>query len=65
MGNEQKKRTEEPMSTKELHPELERRIRALESPGGQGEDFDGVSWFWLLFLGVALPVVALILGWAS
>lgn len=53
------------MSTRELHPELERRIQALESPGGQGEDFDAVSWFWLLFLGVALPVVALFLGWAS
>jgi hypothetical protein len=52
------------MGTQNIPAELERRIKALESPSGQGEDFDGSSWFWLLFLGVALPVLALIIGWS-
>ncbi|WP_303979331.1 hypothetical protein [Dongia mobilis] len=52
------------MATQDIPAELERRIRALESPSGQGEDFDGSSWFWLLFLGVALPILALIIGWS-
>jgi hypothetical protein len=43
--------------------ELERRIRALENPAGQGQDFDGLSWFWLLTLGLALPIVTLVVGW--
>lgn len=52
------------MGMQKIPAELERRIRALEAPGGQGEDFDATSWFWLLLLGVALPVVGLIVGWA-
>ncbi|WP_459729065.1 hypothetical protein [Pseudomonas sp. MHK4] len=43
--------------------ELERRLRLLENPAEQGEDFDGASWFWLLLLGVFLPILALIAGW--
>ncbi|UVJ45576.1 hypothetical protein NVV94_08470 [Pseudomonas sp. LS1212] len=43
--------------------ELERRLRLLENPAEQGEDFDGMSWFWLLLLGVVLPIVALVAGW--
>jgi hypothetical protein len=53
------------MGTDNVPAELERRIRALESPQGQGEDFDGASWFWLLLLGLALPVLILIVGWAA
>lgn len=54
------------MATQQQLPaELERRIRALESAGGEGEDFDGSSWFWLIVLGIVLPVLALILGWVS
>ncbi|MFV3304848.1 hypothetical protein ACNFBT_06170 [Pseudomonas sp. NY15181] len=43
--------------------ELERRLRLLEDPAEQGEDFDAMSWFWLLLLGLVLPVVALVAGW--
>jgi hypothetical protein len=43
--------------------ELERRIQLLENLANQGEDFDGTSWFWLIALGVALPIVALVIGW--
>ncbi|MBK5356455.1 hypothetical protein JFU37_28800 [Pseudomonas sp. TH41] len=43
--------------------ELERRLRLLENPAEQGEDFDATSWFWLLLLGVVLPIIALIAGW--
>jgi hypothetical protein len=53
------------MPTQQIPAELENRIRALESAGGQGEDFDGASWFWLIVLGIVLPVAALVLGWAS
>jgi hypothetical protein len=53
------------MATQQIPAELERRIRALETPAGQGEDFDASSWFWLIVLGVVLPVLALILGWMS
>lgn len=53
------------MATPQIPAELERRIRALETPAGQGDDFDAASWFWLVILGVALPILALVLGWAS
>lgn len=53
------------MATQQMPAELERRISTLESAGGEGEDFDGTSWFWLIVLGIALPIVALILGWVS
>lgn len=43
--------------------ELERRLRLLENPAEQGEDFDGMSWFWLMLLGVVLPIIALVAGW--
>jgi hypothetical protein len=47
----------------ELPPELERRVALLEDPAEQGADFDAFSWFWLVFLGVALPVVLILAGW--
>lgn len=53
------------MATQQIPAELEHRIRALESAGGEGEDFDGASWFWLIVLGIVLPVGALVLGWVS
>ncbi|MDQ0332957.1 hypothetical protein QFZ88_005339 [Mesorhizobium sp. YL-MeA3-2017] len=45
--------------------ELERRIRVLETPGEEGEDFDASSWFWLLVLGLVLPIAVLVLGWVA
>ena len=53
------------MATEGIPAELERRIRLLENPANQGEDFDGTSWFWLISLGLALPVVILVVGWLS
>ncbi|WP_421693690.1 hypothetical protein [Aestuariivirga sp.] len=51
------------MPAEKLNPELERRLKLLENPAEQGEDYDAVSWAWLLFLGVVLPVIALVWGW--
>jgi hypothetical protein len=46
-----------------LPPELARRIDALEAqPAAQ--DFDRISWVWLVLLGVLLPIAVLILGWS-
>jgi hypothetical protein len=53
------------MAHAEIPAELERRIRALESAEGQGEDFDANSWLWLFILGILLPVIALIWGWVA
>jgi hypothetical protein len=47
-----------------LPPELERRIDVLEGDAAARRDFDSRSWLWLILLGVALPVVLLILGWS-
>ncbi len=47
----------------QLPAELERRLAILEDPREQGSDFDGLSWFWLLVFGLALPVACFILGW--
>ena len=40
----------------DLLPELQERIAALEDPTRQGSDFDAVSWFWLILLGIVVPV---------
>ncbi|MDY0870888.1 hypothetical protein [Dongia rigui] len=53
------------MAQAEIPAELERRIRALETAEGQGEDFDATSWLWLAILGIVLPVIALIWGWVA
>ncbi|HEY4164141.1 MAG TPA: hypothetical protein VGM59_13830 [Dongiaceae bacterium] len=53
------------MATEGVPAELERRIRLLENPASQGEDFDGTSWFWLIMLGIVLPVIGLVIGWLS
>jgi hypothetical protein len=43
-------------------PDLEARIAAFESVATTG-DFDRASWFWIILLGVALPLVLLAIGW--
>jgi len=49
----------------DLPPELQERITALEDPARQGSDFDGVSWVWLILLGVIVPLALLVWGWES
>jgi hypothetical protein len=49
--------------TEKLNAELERRLKILENPAEQGEDYDAASWTWLVILGVILPVIALVWGW--
>ena len=49
-----------------LPPELEARIRELETCAATGEppsDFDSFSWFWMILLGVLVPVLLLVVGW--
>jgi hypothetical protein len=48
-----------------LHPELERRIAALEDPANQGSSFGNADWVWLAVLGVVGPVLLLVWGWPS
>ncbi|WP_413870521.1 hypothetical protein [Albidovulum sp.] len=50
------------MAQEKLHPELERRLRLLEEPKNQGQDYDGLAWMALIGLGVVLPVIALLIG---
>jgi hypothetical protein len=45
-----------------LPPELEARIAALEGAAPR-PDFDTASWFWMILLGVALPLMLLAMGW--
>jgi hypothetical protein len=42
---------------------LEQRLAALESGQETGEDFDSLSWFWMILLGIVIPVVLLFVGW--
>lgn len=46
-----------------LGSELDRRIEALESGAEAGSDFDAASWFWMLLLGLVVPVGLLLWGW--
>jgi hypothetical protein len=46
----------------QLHPELERRVLLLEDPANQGADFDAGSWFWLIVLGIVVPIAAIAVG---
>lgn len=55
--------TAKPAVDEPLAPELERRIAALESGEETGADFDAASWFWMILLGVVLPVGLLLWGW--
>jgi len=45
-----------------LPAELEARIAALERADPR-EDFDRVSWIWMLLFGVALPAALAFFGW--
>jgi hypothetical protein len=45
-----------------LAPELEARIAALETAASRA-DFDRASWFWMILLGIIVPVVLLLIGW--
>jgi hypothetical protein len=45
-----------------MPPDLEARIAAFERAAPPG-DFDSASWFWIILLGVALPLVLLAVGW--
>jgi hypothetical protein len=45
-----------------LPPELDARIAAFES-AAPPSDFDSASWFWMIVLGVAIPMVLLAVGW--
>jgi hypothetical protein len=47
-----------------LPPELEARVAALEA-APPGADFDLSSWFWMVLLGVLLPLILLIVGWRT
>jgi hypothetical protein len=51
-------------SREPLDPGLEQRVAALESSvADAGSDFDAASWFWMLMLGVVVPVALLLWGW--
>jgi hypothetical protein len=43
--------------------ELERRIVALESGSETGDDFDAASWWWIIGLGIVLPLGLIVVGW--
>ena len=47
-----------------LPPDLEARLAAFESLPVPG-DFDAASWFWMILLGVAIPLGLLVLGWRA
>jgi hypothetical protein len=46
----------------DLPPELEARVAALEAapPGG---GFESAGWFWMIILGIAIPMLLLAVGW--
>ena len=45
-----------------LPPDLEARLAAFERAAPTG-DFDAASWFWMILLGVAIPLGLLVVGW--
>jgi hypothetical protein len=45
-----------------LPPQLEARIAAFER-AAPAADFDAASWFWMILLGVAIPLLLLAIGW--
>jgi hypothetical protein len=50
------------MASGQLEPELERRVALLEKPDNQGKDYDGAAWAALILFGIALPLIALLIG---
>ena len=53
-----------PFSPPSLPPELEARIEEFERAAPR-PDFDAASWFWMMLLGIALPLVLLVVGWRA
>ena len=51
-----------PTRPQALPPELEARIAAFEN-AAPASDFDAASWFWMVLLGVLIPLALLIFGW--
>jgi hypothetical protein len=47
-----------------LPPDLEARLAAFDSAPAPG-DFDAASWFWMILLGVVIPLGLLVLGWRA
>ena len=47
-----------------LPPQLEARIAVVEN-AAPTSDFDRASWFWMILLGVAIPLVLLVVGWRA
>jgi len=45
-----------------LPAELEARIAAVERAASRA-DFGRSDWFWMIFLGIAAPVILLVIGW--
>jgi len=45
-----------------LPHDLEARIAAFEGAPPPA-DFDAASWFWMMLLGVAVPLLLLAIGW--
>jgi hypothetical protein len=46
----------------ELPPELAARIAAFEAAAPDG-GFEFAGWFWMIFLGIAIPLLLLAVGW--
>jgi hypothetical protein len=51
-----------PAEAPALPAELEARIAALEA-GRAHADFDAVCWFWMILIGIAIPLILLAIGW--
>jgi hypothetical protein len=51
-----------PPQTPGLPPQLEARITAFER-AAPAADFDAASWFWMILLGAAIPLLLLVVGW--
>jgi hypothetical protein len=45
-----------------LPAELEARIAVLEREAAPS-DFDALSWFWMVLIGLAIPILLLVVGW--
>jgi hypothetical protein len=45
-----------------LAPELEKRIAVVER-SASSSDFDRAAWIWMALLGVAIPLLLIVLGW--
>jgi hypothetical protein len=44
-----------------MPPELEARIAALEN-ADRCEDFDALSWVWMVLFGIVLPLALMCIG---